>query len=95
MTSHFNHQIDITAEFTLKNGTECIYISVNYLNYQSRLVQIIVEFTLKNGAKCIYILVNSQNYQNGLVQMQNKHHSWIHIEKQVLDIYNTYISYNS
>ena len=34
-----NHQIDITVEFTLKNGAKCIYICTNSLNYQIWLVR--------------------------------------------------------
>ena len=48
-------------------------------------------FVLENSTECIYIFVNSQNYQNGLVQISNGHHSWIHIEKQVLKIYNKHL----
>jgi hypothetical protein len=41
-----------------------------------------------------YRFPNSKNYPNRLVQLWNKHHSWNHIEKQVLNIYNISIQCN-
>ena len=42
----------------------------------------------KNDTEWIYISVNSHNYQSRLIQLPNRHYSWIHIEKWILDIYN-------
>ena len=69
------------------------YICTSSLNCQIWLVQSQIDIaagsTLKISAKCISICTNYQNYQNWLVWSPNWHHSWIHIEKWVLDIYNT------
>ena len=81
-TNCYDHQTDITVEFTLQNSTECILsLKITKTRWFNHQTNITVEFALKNDTECIYILLNCQNCQNRLVQSLNRYYNWIYIEK--------------
>ena len=57
-TNDFDHQTDITVEFTWKNSTEHIYtLKITKTGYSNHWTNIIIDFTLKHGTECIYIYI--------------------------------------
>ena len=90
---YYIKHFDIIPDCQDSHKVVCPYLVSLSHDTKWQLIDITAGSTLKISAECIYICTNSQNYQIWLVWSPNWHHGWIHIEKWVLEMYNTTLGY--